>query len=111
MKRMIVAAAIAVSLAGCANTPLGTTQAVTPQQAQANTLTAWYQGCLIYHGMQPQIAQKVTTLPVASAQKVLIASHQLTKLCTTTPTDPASAAAQVTAAVTTISVIAAIPTK
>ena len=97
-----------LALAGCANTPLGT---ASPQQAQANTLTAWYQGCLVYHGMQPQIAQKVATLPVASAQKVLIASHQLTKLCTTTPTDPATAAAQVTAAVKTISIVAAIPTK
>ena len=110
MKRLMLAAVIAASLAGCANTPIGNASA-NPQQAQANTLTAWYQGCLVYHGMQPQIAQKVATLPVASAQKVLIASHQLTALCTTTPTDPASAAAQVTAAVTTISVIAAIPTK
>ena len=111
MKRLILAAAVAATLAGCANTPIGNAPAASASQAQANTLTAWYQGCLVYHGMQPQIAQKVATLPVASAQKVLIASHQLTALCTTTPTDPATAAAQVTAAVTTISVVAAIPTK
>ena len=109
--KLILAALAALSLAACANTPIGSAPAVSASQAQANTLTGWYQGCLVYHGMQPQIAQKVATLPAASAQKVLIASHQLTKLCTTTPTDPASAAAQVTAAVTTISVIAAIPTK
>lgn len=110
MKRTILASALALSLGACANTTLGTAPAQSASQAQANTLTAWYQGCLVYHGMQPQIAQKVATLPAASAQKVLIASHQLTELCTTTPTDPASAAAQVTAAVTTISVVASIPT-
>lgn len=110
MKKILFASAVALALAGCANTPIGSAPA-NPPQAQANTLTAWYQGCLVYHGMQPQIAQKVATLPVASAQKVLIASHQLTRLCTTTPTDPASAAAQVTAAVETISIVAAIPTK
>ncbi len=111
MKKILIAAAAALALAGCANTPIGNAPAQSSAQAQANTLTAWYQGCLVYHGMQPQIAQKVATLPAASARKVLIASNQLAKLCTTTPTDPASAAAQVTAAVTTISVIAAIPTK
>lgn len=103
-------------LAGCANTPISNTQMTAASAAQiqaqnnANAITNWYRMCLIYHGMQPQIAQKVATVSPASAQKVLIASHQATAVCSKVPTDMNSAAAEITQAVTTIGVLAAIPT-
>ncbi len=99
-------------LAGC-NTPV--TANMTPAQASAaqaqaaaNIQTHQYQLCLIYHDSSPVIANKLRTLPQASASALYAATQQATRLCSTALTNNTQAAQQLTQAFVTISTLAGV---
>ncbi len=111
MKKYLIPAALAAMLlAGCANTPVvpNATPAQAAAQTAANLQTHQYQLCLFYHGAHATIAQKLQTLPQASANTLYGATQQATKLCSTVLTNDTQAATQLTQAFTTIAVMAGI---
>lgn len=114
MKKFILlaAAAATLALAACANTPVANTTTAAPastaSQAEANTVAAQYRSCVLFQAAQATIAQKVATLPTASAQTLLESSDQAAKLCSTVFTNDVTAASALTQALTTITALTAI---
>ncbi len=113
MKTLIIAVillAMSILIAGCANTPVSTAPATPAQDAQtmANLRTQQYQSCLVYNASAQLINQKLQTLPLAQANTLYAATKQATELCSTVFTNTTQAAAQLTQALTTISMLAAI---
>ncbi len=106
MKKLILAALCAASLAGCA-VPSATGPALTASQAAAQTqqqLTAnWYIACSGWKAYQPIVAQKIATAPIASVKAILPVSHTITAQCVgPIPTNTQQATVQLTAAITQV---------
>ena len=94
-------------LAGCANQPIAT-GSTSAAQTQANLAGAQYRSCLLYQASQASIAKKVSTLPVNQAKTLYEASQQATTLCKSVFTNNNQAAAELTRALTTISLLAGV---
>ena len=106
--RALIAAAIAVAVAGCAqvSAPAGATPAQI-EQAQANALQAnWLQSCLLYNGAQRALIANAGKLTNGQLSQALIITRQITPLCTAQPANLDDATQKITAAVTTITVMA-----
>jgi len=109
MKKIIIAALCAASLAGCAQVAPGSapvssaSAAMSPAQLQAN----WLQACLAYEGAQKALLANIGKLSDAQLKQALIVTHQITPLCLKPPADLNAATVQITAAVTTITILSA----
>lgn len=106
MKRMILAAFAAASLAGCATVAPGSapvTAQVSPAQLQAN----WLQACLAYEGAQKALLANIHRLSKSQLQQALMVTHQITPICEKQPADLQQATVQITSAVTTITILGA----
>jgi len=109
MKKIILAALCAASLAGCAqvapgSAPVSSASAtMSPAQLQAN----WLQACLAYEGAQKALLANIGKLSDAQLKQALIVTHQITPLCLKPPADLNAATVQITAAVTTITILSA----
>ncbi|MGC8703641.1 MAG: hypothetical protein ACP5RV_12040 [Thiomonas sp.] len=109
MKKLILAALCAASLAGCAQVAPGSapmTSASIPM-SQAQLQANWLQACLAYQGAQKALIANMGKLTNAQMEQALIVTHQITPLCLKPPADLNQATAQITAAVTTISILGA----
>jgi hypothetical protein len=107
MKKLILAALCAASLAGCATVAPGSgpvaAATMSPAQLQAN----WLQACLAYEGAQKAAIANLARMSNANLQRLLIVTHQITPICLKQPADMNAATVQITAAVTTIGIISA----
>lgn len=109
MKRLLAAMALSVGLLGCAQVAPGSapasaaSTALSPAQLQAN----WLQACLAYEGAQAAILANIDRLNHAQLEQVYLLTHQITPLCLTQPTDLNTATVQITAAVTTLTILEA----
>lgn len=110
MKKLILAALCAASLAGCAqvaprSAPVSAASAaaMSPAQLQAN----WLQACLAYEGAQKAAIANMARMSNANLQRLLLVTHQITPICRKQPTDLNAATVQITAAVTTITILGA----
>lgn len=109
MKKLILAALCAVSLAGCAQVApgagpvLAASATISPAQLQAN----WLQACLAYNGAQKAAIANMARMSNENLQRLLIVTHQITPICLKQPADINAATVQITAAVTTISILGA----
>jgi hypothetical protein len=109
MKKIILAALCAASLAGCAQVAPGAapvsaaSAAISPAQLQAN----WLQACLAYNAAQKAALANIGRMSNANLQRLLIVTHQITPICLKQPTDLNAATVQITAAVTTITILGA----
>ena len=109
MKKLILAALCAASLAGCAQVAPGAgpvsaaSATISPAQLQAN----WLQACLAYNGAQKALIANLGKLSNAQLQQALIVTHQITPICLKQPADLNAATVQITAAVTTIGILSA----
>jgi len=107
MKKLILAALCAASLAGCATVAPGSgpvsVATMSPAQLQAN----WLQACVAYEGAQKAAIANMARMSNANLQRLLIVTHQITPICLKQPADLNAATVQITAAVTTIGIISA----
>ena len=109
MKKIILAALCAASLAGCAQVAPGSapvsaaSATMSPAQLQAN----WLQACLAYEGAQKALLANIGKMSDAQLKQALIVTHQITPLCLKAPADLNAATVQITAAVTTITILSA----
>ncbi len=109
MKKLLLAASCAALLAGCAQVAPGAgpvsaaSAAMSPAQLQAN----WLQSCLAYEGAQKAAIANLGRMSNESLQRLLIVTHQITPICLKQPTDLNAATVQITAAVTTITILGA----
>ena len=109
MKKLILAALCAASLAGCAQVAPGAgpvsaaSAAISPAQLQAN----WLQACLAYNAAQKTAIANLGRMSNENLQRLLIVTHQITPICLKQPTDLNAATVQITAAVTTITILGA----
>ena len=108
MKKLIMAALVAASLAGCAplvasnNTATQTPAQVAAQQT-ANMQANWYVYCQAFKSAQPTIAQKIPTASLDVVKVVAPLSHKIAQECSKPmPTDITTAATQLTQDVTTV---------
>jgi len=76
---------------------------MSPAQLQAN----WLQACLAYEGAQKALLANIGKLSDAQLKQALIVTHQITPLCLKAPADLNAATVQITAAVTTITILSA----
>ncbi len=107
MKRTILmAAALAVTLTGCANFTVPPSISTTPQaQLQAQ----WVQACLAYEGAQKAAIANLAHLSHAQLQQLVLVTHQITPLCgATMPADPTTAIQLITQSVTTLAAMEAV---
>lgn len=110
MKRLILAALCAASLAGCAQVAPGSapmSSASSAQMSQAQLQANWLQACLAYEGAQKAALANIGKLSDAQMQQLLIVTRQITPLCLKAPADLNTATVQITAAVTTIGILSA----
>ena len=109
MKKLILAALCAASLAGCATVAPGAgpvsaaSATMSPAQLQAN----WLQACLAYNGAQKAAIANLARLNNTQLQTLLMVTHQITPICLKQPADLNAATVQITAAVTTITILGA----
>lgn len=109
MKKLIFAALCAASLAGCATVAPGAgpvsaaSATISPAQLQAN----WLQACLAYEAAQKAAIANMARMSNANLQRLLIVTHQITPICLKQPANLNAATVQITAAVTTITILGA----
>lgn len=106
--KIAVFAVLIVALTGCANTSTAPQTAAQQVQTMANLRTQQYQSCLVYNASAQIINQKLQTLPLAQANTLFAATKQATALCSTVFTNTTQAQTQLTQALTTVSMLAAI---
>lgn len=106
MKRLILAAAIAASLAGCATVAPGSAP-VTAQASAAQLQANWLQACLAYEGAQKALLVNIGKLNKTQLQEALTVTHQITPICEKQPANLQQATVQITSAVTTITILGA----
>ncbi len=106
--KIAVFAVLSLALVGCANTSTAPQTATQQAQTIANLRTQQYQSCLVYNASAQLINQKLQTLPLSQANTLFAATQQATALCSTVFANTAQAQAQLTQALTTISMLAAI---
>lgn len=109
MKKLILAAMCAASLAGCATVAPGSgpVSASSAAMSQAQLQANWLQACLAYEGAQKAAIANMNRMSDANLQRLLIVTHQITPICLKQPADLNAATVQITAAVTTIGIISA----
>ncbi|MDE2254323.1 MAG: hypothetical protein KGL42_08685 [Betaproteobacteria bacterium] len=110
MKKLILAALCAASLAGCAQVAPGSgpvSAASSAAMSQAQLQANWLQACLAYEGAQKAAIANMARMSNANLQRLLIVTHQITPICLKQPADLNAATVQITAAVTTIGILSA----
>ena len=110
MKKLILAALCAASLAGCAQVAPGAgpvSAASSAAMSQAQLQANWLQACLAYEGAQKAAIANLARLNNTQLQDLLMVTHQITPICLKQPADLNAATVQITAAVTTIGILSA----
>ena len=109
MKKLLLAALCAASLAGCATVApgAGPVSAASATQSAAQLQANWLQSCLAYEGAQKTAIANMGRMSNANLQRLLIVTHQITPICLKQPADLNAATVQITAAVTTIGILSA----
>ena len=109
MKKLLIAALVAASLAGCAQVAPGAgpvsaaSATISPAQLQAN----WLQACLAYNAAQKAAIANLARLNNTQLQDLLMVTHQITPICLKQPANLQDATVKITAAVTTITILGA----
>lgn len=107
MKKLLIAALCAASLAGCAQVAPGSAPVSAASMSAAQLQANWLQACLAYEAAQKAAIANMARMSNANLQRLLIVTHQITPICLKQPADLNAATVQITAAVTTITILGA----
>ena len=98
-------------LAGCTTLGIGTaatSSATTAAQSQAQLQASWLQECLLYEAAQKALYLNLNKLSNAQLQQALMVTSEITPLCLSQPANLQAATVQITSAITTIGILAAV---
>lgn len=107
MKKILLAAAAALALAGCATVAPGSAPVTAAQASPAQLQANWLQACLAYEGAQKALLANIGRLNKAQLQQALTITHQISPICEKQPANVQQATVQITSAVTTITILGA----